>query len=169
MIELSVDGHKVEVEEGASVLDAARKARVFVPTLCHQRDLSPFGGCRMCTVEIEGVRGFPTSCTTPVEQGMVVRTDTEEISALRKGVLELMLSEHPSSCLVCEDRTGCWEAHECTGRAEVTTGCKFCPNNRRCGLQYVVERVFGEEDPVIGDQWKTWYSEIDTADERRTD
>ena len=53
MIELSVDGQKVEVEEGASVLDAARKARIFVPTLCHQRDLSPFGACRMCTVEIE--------------------------------------------------------------------------------------------------------------------
>jgi ferredoxin len=137
MIELSVDGQKVEVEEGASVLDAARKARIFVPTLCHQRDLSPFGGCRMCTVEIEGVRGFPTSCTTPAEQGMVVRTDTEKIQELRKGVLELMLSEHPSSCLVCEDRMGCWEAHECTGRG-------------RCGLQYVVERVFGEEGPVIG-------------------
>jgi predicted molibdopterin-dependent oxidoreductase YjgC len=150
MIELSVDGQKVEVEEGASVLDAARKARIFVPTLCHQRDLSPFGGCRMCTVEIEGVRGFPTSCTTPAEQGMVVRTDTEKIQELRKGVLELMLSEHPSSCLVCEDRMGCWEAHECTGRAEITTGCKFCPNNSRCGLQYVVERVFGEEGPVIG-------------------
>ena len=138
MIELSVDGQKVEVEEGASVLDAARKARIFVPTLCHQRDLSPFGACRMCTVEIEGVRGFPTSCTTPAEQGMVVRTDTEKLQDLRKGVLELMLSEHPSSCLVCEDRMGCWEAHECTGRAEVTTGCKFCPNNARCGLQYVV-------------------------------
>jgi len=150
MIELSVDGQKVEVEEGASVLDAARKARIFVPTLCHQRDLSPFGGCRMCTVEIEGVRGFPTSCTTPARQGMVVRTDTEEIQKLRKGVLELMLSEHPSSCLICEDRMGCWEAHECTGRAEVTTGCKFCPNNARCELQYVVERVFGEEGPTIG-------------------
>jgi predicted molibdopterin-dependent oxidoreductase YjgC len=150
MIELSIDGQKVEVEEGTSVLDATRKAGVFVPTLCHQRDLSPFGGCRMCTVEIEGIRGFPTSCTTPAEQGMVVRTDSKEISELRKGVLELMLSEHPSSCLVCEDRNGCWEAHECTGRAEVTTGCKFCPNHRRCELQYVVERVFGEEDPVIG-------------------
>jgi predicted molibdopterin-dependent oxidoreductase YjgC len=104
----------------------------------------------MCTVEIEGVRGYPTSCTTPAEPGMVVRTDTEELKSLRKGVLELMLSEHPSSCLVCEDRRGCWEAHECTGRAEVTTGCKFCPNYGRCGLEYVVERVFGDEDPVIG-------------------
>jgi predicted molibdopterin-dependent oxidoreductase YjgC len=149
MIELSIDGQNVEVAEGASVLDAARKARIFVPTLCHQRDLSPFGSCRMCTVEIEGVQGFPTSCNTPAEQGMVVRTETEKVQELRKGVLELLLSEHPSSCLVCEDRLNCWEAHECTGRAEVTTGCKFCPNNGRCGLQYVVQRVFGEEGPVI--------------------
>jgi formate dehydrogenase alpha subunit len=149
MIELSINGQKVEVEEGASVLDAARQARVFVPTLCHQRDLSPFGGCRMCMVEIEGVRGFPTSCTTPAVQGMVVQTETEKLQQLRRGVLELLLSEHPSSCLMCEDRGGCWEHHECTGRAEVTTGCKFCPNNGRCGLQYVVQRVFGEEDPAV--------------------
>jgi predicted molibdopterin-dependent oxidoreductase YjgC len=149
MIELSINGQTVEVEAGASVLAAAKKAGIFVPTLCHQRDLSPFGGCRMCTVEIEGVRGFPASCTTPAVQGMVVRTETEKLQELRKGVLELLLSEHPSSCLVCEDRMGCWDTHECTGRAEVTTGCKFCPNNGRCGLQYVVEHVFGEEEPAI--------------------
>jgi len=149
MIELSVNGQKVEVEEGASVLDAAWKLGAFVPTLCYQRDLSPYGGCRMCVVEIEGVRGFPTSCDTPAESGMVVQTDTEKIQELRKGVLELLLSEHPSSCLVCDDRNDCWESHECTGRAEITTGCKFCPNNARCSLQYIVQRVFGAEGPVI--------------------
>jgi predicted molibdopterin-dependent oxidoreductase YjgC len=147
MIEFTIDGQKVEVEEGASVLDAARKARIFVPTLCYQRDLSPFGGCRMCIVAIEGVPGFPTSCTARAESGMVVRTDTDEVRELRKKVLELLLSEHPSSCLVCEDRNRCWESHECTSRAEVTTGCKFCPNHRRCGLEYVVQRVFGDEGP----------------------
>ncbi len=78
---------------------------------------------------------------------MVVRTDTDEVRELRKKVLELLLSEHPSSCLVCEDRNRCWESHECTSRAEVTTGCKFCPNHRRCGLEYVVQRVFGDEGP----------------------
>jgi len=103
----------------------------------------------MCIVEIEGVRGFPTSCNTPAESGMVVQTDTEKLRELRKGVLELLLSEHPSSCLVCDDRNDCWESHECTGRAEITTGCKFCPNNARCSLQYIVQRVFGEEGPVI--------------------
>jgi predicted molibdopterin-dependent oxidoreductase YjgC len=150
MIELSVDGRKVEVEEGASVLDAARRAGVYVPTLCYQPDLSPFGGCRMCVVEIEGVRGFPTSCTTPAEQGMVVRTDTEKVQAMRKGVLELLLTEHPSACLVCEDRLDCWDTHECTGRAEITTGCKFCPSHARCQLQEVVQHVTGEEGPTIG-------------------
>jgi predicted molibdopterin-dependent oxidoreductase YjgC len=80
---------------------------------------------------------------------MVVRTDTEKLQELRKGVLELLLSEHPSSCLVCDDRNDCWESHECTGRAEITTGCKFCPSNARCSLQYIVQRVFGAEGPVI--------------------
>lgn len=149
MIELSVNGKEVEVEEGASVLDAARKLGIFVPTLCYQRDLSVYGGCRMCTVEIEGVPGCPTSCNTLAQPGMVVQTDTEKVQALRKGVLELLLSEHPSACLVCDDRLDCWESHECTGRAEITTGCKFCPQNARCGLQYVVQRVFGKEGPTI--------------------
>jgi len=149
MIELLIDGQKVEVEEGASVLDATRKAKIFVPTLCYQRDLSPFGGCRMCIVAIEGVPGFPTACTTRAVPGMVVRTDTGEVLELRKKLLELLLSEHPSSCLICEDRNGCWDSHECTGRAEITTGCKFCPNHSRCGLEYVVQRVFGEEGPTV--------------------
>jgi len=149
MIEFVIDGKKVEVEEGASVLDAARKAKIFVPTLCYQRDLSSFGGCRMCVVEIEGVPGFPTACTARAESGMVVRTDTHEVQELRKKVLELLLTEHPSSCLVCEDRNRCWDSHECTSRAEITTGCKFCPNHRRCGLEYVVQRVFGEEGPRL--------------------
>jgi predicted molibdopterin-dependent oxidoreductase YjgC len=149
MIELVIDGQKIEVEEGASVLDATRKARIFVPTLCYQRDLSSFGGCRMCMVAIEGVPGFPTACTTRAASGMVVRTDTEEVLELRKKVLELLLTEHPSSCLICEDRNTCWESHECTGKAEITTGCKFCPNHRRCGLEYVVQRVFGEEGPRL--------------------
>ena len=64
MIELNVDGQKVEVEDGASVLDATRKAKIFVPTLCYQRDLSSFGGCRMCMVSIEGIPGFPTACAS---------------------------------------------------------------------------------------------------------
>jgi len=149
MIELSVNGEKVEVEEGASVLDAAWKLGAFVPTLCYHRELSAYGGCRLCIVEIEGVRGFRTSCNTPAESGMVVQTDTDKLQELRKGVLELLLSEHPSSCLVCDDRLDCWESHECTGRAEITTGCKFCPNNGRCSLQYIVQRVFGAEGPVI--------------------
>jgi NADH dehydrogenase/NADH:ubiquinone oxidoreductase subunit G len=93
MIELSIDGQKIEVEEGASVLDATRKAKIFVPTLCYQRDLSPFGGCRMCIVAIEGVPGFPTACTTLAASGMVVRTDTGEVLELRKKLLELLLTE----------------------------------------------------------------------------
>jgi len=149
MISLSVDGHPVEVESGASVLDAARKAGVEIPTLCHHDDLSTFGSCRLCIVEIEGRPGFPASCATRAEEGMAVQTDTEKVQQFRRQVLELLLSEHPSSCLVCSDRLSCWESHECTGRAEITTGCKFCPSHTRCELEDTVEQLYGKEGAQI--------------------
>jgi predicted molibdopterin-dependent oxidoreductase YjgC len=149
MIRLSVDGHQVEVKEGATVLEAARQAGVYVPTLCHHEGLSPFGGCRLCIVEIEGSGGFPASCSTPAGDGMVIRTGTEKVRELRKGVLELLLTEHPSSCLVCSEKLRCWELHEGVGRAEVTTGCKFCPTRGRCELDEVIHHISGEDGPAI--------------------
>jgi predicted molibdopterin-dependent oxidoreductase YjgC len=149
MIRLTVDGHKVQVEDGASVLDAATQAGVYVPTLCHQPDLKPYGGCRLCVVEIEGTPGARPACVTSAQDGMVVHTNTDTVQKLRKDVLEMLLSEHPSACLVCEDRMVCWDHHECTGRAEVTTGCNFCPKGYKCELRNVVHYIFGEEGPEI--------------------
>jgi predicted molibdopterin-dependent oxidoreductase YjgC len=149
MIRLSVDGHEVQVQEGASVLEAAREAGIYVPTLCHHEGLSPFGGCRLCIVEIEGSGGFPASCSTPAREGMVIRTGTEGVRKLRKGVLELLLTEHPSACLVCSERLRCWDLHEGVGRAEITTGCKFCPTKGRCELDEVIHSICGEEGPAI--------------------
>ena len=98
-VRLTIDGRPVVVEGGETVLEAARSAGIFIPTICDHKDLTPYGACRMCIVEIEGIRGFPTSCTTPAADGMVVKTQTEELVTLRRRILELMLSGHPNSCL----------------------------------------------------------------------
>lgn len=94
-INLTVDGVQIEVDQGTTVLEAADKAGIYIPTLCHHPDLPPFGACRMCIVEIEKMRGFPTSCTTPATEGMAVSTNTSQLQELRQDILWLMLSEYP--------------------------------------------------------------------------
>ncbi len=144
MIELTIDGKTIEVEEGKTVLEAAQKGDIYIPTLCAHPALPPYGACRMCIVEIEGMEGYPASCTTPASNGMVVRTDTPKIKKLRLEVLELILSQHPSSCLICEKRQECEEHkeyRECIRKVGITTGCKFCPNDRQCELQNVVDKL----------------------------
>jgi predicted molibdopterin-dependent oxidoreductase YjgC len=89
------------------VLDAARKLGIEIPTLCHHPKLTPFGGCRLCIVEIKGIPRPVTSCTTPVTEGMEVTTSTPQIEALRKTVLELILSDHPNDCMLCERAGDC--------------------------------------------------------------
>ena len=95
----------------------------------------------MCVVEVEGMRGFPTACTTPVEDGMIVRTHTAQLQAIRTEILQLILSEHPCSCLVCEENEQCRESTNTIRKAGVTTGCRFCPNDGQCELQEVVSRL----------------------------
>ena len=143
MIKLTIDGKTIEIEEGKTVLEAAQKSDIYIPTLCSHPDLPPYGACRMCIVEIEGVRGYPPSCTTPASNGMVVKTDTPVIKQLRLDVLELILSQHPHSCLICENRQECndnKEYRECIRKVGITTGCKFCPKDRQCELQEVVDK-----------------------------
>jgi len=106
-LSLTIDGQKVEVPEGATVLDAAQAAGIYVPTLCHDPDLRPYGACRLCIVEIEGVRGLPTSCTTPALEGMVVRTETDEIQRVRRTIVELAIADHPEDCQVCSKSDTC--------------------------------------------------------------
>lgn len=96
-VTLTVDGVEVTVPEGSSVMLAATEAGRPVPKLCATDTLECFGSCRVCLVEIEGRRGFPASCTALVESGMVVRTESERLTRLRKGVMELYLSDFPAS------------------------------------------------------------------------
>ncbi len=106
-IRLSIDGHPVSVPVGSTVLTAIQRAGSYVPTLCHDPVLKPFGACRLCIVEIEGMRGLPTSCTTPVREGMIVRTETEEIRRVRRTIVELAIANHPNDCLVCDKNQEC--------------------------------------------------------------
>ncbi|HZV17689.1 MAG TPA: formate dehydrogenase subunit alpha [Sphingobium sp.] len=106
-VTLTIDGHAVTVPEGTSVMRAAAEAGGSIPKLCATDNMKEFGSCRLCLVEIEGARGTPASCTTPVAQGMVVRTQTPRLEKLRKGVMELYISDHPLDCLTCSANNDC--------------------------------------------------------------
>ena len=106
-VSLTIDGFDVTVPEGTSVMRAAMDLGVRVPKLCATDSLEAFGSCRMCLVEIEGRNGTPASCTTPVTPGMVVKTQTPLLRTLRKGVMELYISDHPLDCLTCAANGDC--------------------------------------------------------------
>ncbi|WP_353193164.1 formate dehydrogenase subunit alpha [Pandoraea pnomenusa] len=106
-VTLEIDGEQVTVPAGTSIMRAASEGGVNVPKLCATDSLEPFGSCRLCLVEIEGRRGFPASCTTPVEPGMKVRTQSPKLQELRKGVMELYISDHPLDCLTCAANGDC--------------------------------------------------------------
>lgn len=106
-VTLVIDGMDVSVPEGTSVMRAAAEAGITVPKLCATDMLEAYGSCRLCVVEIEGMRGTPASCTTPVREGMVVKTQTEQLARLRRGVMELYISDHPLDCLTCAANGDC--------------------------------------------------------------
>ena len=111
LVTLEVDGRAVTVPTGTSVLRAAALAEVAIPKLCATDSLEPFGSCRLCLVEIEGRKGFPASCTTPVEPGMKIRTQSEQLGKLRRNVMELYMSDHPIDPFECKAGGKC-ELHE---------------------------------------------------------
>lgn len=106
-IGLTINGQVVKAEKGMTVLEVAQTAGIYIPTLCYDPDLEPYGGCRLCVVEIEGVRGLPTACTMPAADGMVVHTETEQVNSVRRVTLELLLANHTSDCLVCRKNLQC--------------------------------------------------------------
>jgi formate dehydrogenase major subunit len=106
-VTLTIDGASVTVPEGTSIMRAAMELGTQIPKLCATDMLDAFGSCRLCLVEIEGRAGTPASCTTPVTAGMVVRTQTDRLKRLRKGVMELYISDHPLDCLTCSANGDC--------------------------------------------------------------
>jgi len=108
LVELTIDEREVEIEEGATILEAAQKAGVLIPTFCYHKNLLPFGACRLCVVEVEQMKGrLVPSCSTPATNGMVVHTNTPEIRDARKTLLELLLVHHPLDCPVCDKGGEC--------------------------------------------------------------
>jgi formate dehydrogenase major subunit len=106
-VTLTIDGFPVTVPAGTSILRAAALAGIKVPKLCATDSVEAFGSCRLCVVEIEGRRGTPASCTTPVAEGLVVRTQSDKVRRVRKGVMELYVSDHPLDCLTCSANGDC--------------------------------------------------------------
>ncbi|HMT44764.1 MAG TPA: molybdopterin-dependent oxidoreductase, partial [Chakrabartia sp.] len=106
-VTLTIDGRSVTVPAGSSVMRAAAEQGTSIPKLCATDSLESFGSCRLCLVEIDGRRGTPASCTTPVEPGMIVHTQTPLLHKLRKGVMELYISDHPLDCLTCAANGDC--------------------------------------------------------------
>jgi formate dehydrogenase major subunit len=106
-ITLEIDGVSITVPAGTSVMRASTEAGINVPKLCATDSLEAFGSCRVCLVEIEGRKGYPASCTTPVENGMKVRTQTPKLADIRRGMMELYISDHPLDCLTCPTNGNC--------------------------------------------------------------
>jgi formate dehydrogenase major subunit len=107
LVTLDIDGIEVTVPEGTSLMRAAAEAGVNIPKLCATDSLEPFGSCRLCLVEIEGRRGYPASCTTLADNDMKVRTQTPKLADIRRGVMELYISDHPLDCLTCSANGNC--------------------------------------------------------------
>lgn len=107
MVELTINNIKVKAEEGMTILDAAKSVGIHIPTLCHMKDMFPTGACRMCVVEVEGMRGLTPSCAYPVVEGMKVETNSPRVRVARKTIVELLIENHPQDCLICVRNKNC--------------------------------------------------------------
>ena len=148
MISITIDGKRIRAKRGETILEVAQRKGIKIPTLCYHKDLSPFGGCRLCIVQVKGKTHPLTACTLYPENGMVIRTDTPRLRKQRKFTLQLILSEHPNACLICEREAECDSFQECIKKSAVTFGCKSCPQNRDCELQDLVEEFKIKKIPL---------------------
>ncbi len=147
-IPITIDGKEITVKPGTNVLQAAMDAGFYVPYLCYYPGMKAFGACRMCVVEIDGPRGTATmaSCTVPVGPDMVVRTKTDSVTDLRRGIMDLLISEHPHGCLNCHRIELCGPEDICLRHVGVNDRCVTCPKNERCELKDTVRWLEMELD-----------------------
>ena len=146
-ISLTIDGVEVKTEPGKMVIQAAMDAGMYIPYLCYYPGMKPFGACRMCVVKAEApdregnyrpLPGSPASCTTPVMPGMRVTTNSDDIVELRRGIMDLLISEHPHGCLTCHRIELCGPSDICLRHVSVNDRCVTCPKNERCELKDTV-------------------------------
>src|SRR4030067_365344 len=107
MVELIINCKKISVGEGTTILEAALQNDIYIPNLCYDKRLTPYGACRMCVVEVEGQKKILASCSTPVTQGMIVHTETPKLLKARQTILELLLIHHPLDCPICDKAGEC--------------------------------------------------------------
>ena len=138
---LTMDGRRIDFEGRPTLLELARANGIYVPSLCDHPALAPYGACRLCLVEVEGRNRPMPSCHIVAEDGMAVATAGPKLEALRRGILELILSEHPHACVICAEKSSCDEFKSTIRKTEEVTGCVLCPENGRCELQKVAEAV----------------------------
>ncbi|HYA48242.1 MAG TPA: molybdopterin-dependent oxidoreductase [Burkholderiales bacterium] len=138
---LTIDGRTIAFEGRPTLLEVARANGVFIPSLCDHPALEPYAACRLCLVEVKGRRGYVPACHTAAEDGLEVLTATPEIMDLRRGILELILVEHPHACLICAEKSSCDDLKSTIRKTAEVTGCVLCPENGHCELQKVVQAV----------------------------
>lgn len=138
---LIIDDKLVEFSEGQTILDVARDNGIYIPTLCYIDGLPPYGGCRLCMVNVEGMKGYPTACSTPAQKDMKIMTNNEELQNLRRELMNLILSEHPYSCLVCDSRDICEEFRTSKNKSGRTFGCFSCSNKEDCEIRLITDHL----------------------------
>ena len=142
-IQFTIDGQQVEAEPGQTILQAALEAGIYIPYLCYFPHMKPYGACRTCVVDTEanGRKMTLASCTATPMSDMVVETKNESVSELRRGIIELLMSEHPHGCLTCHRIELCGPQDVCQRHVDVTDRCTICPKNERCELKDTVRSV----------------------------
>ena len=154
-IALKIDGREIEAAEGATVLEAAERAGIYIPALCSYPDLTPLAelkpdrACRLCVIEVEGCSEPQLACSTRVAAQMVVQTRTPQLQSMRRNSLKLILSRHPNACLDCHRRERCSPFDVCLRHVAVTERCISCPQNGNCELQRVVDFVGAVDNPGV--------------------
>ena len=176
-ISIVIDGKRVQTRSGAVVLEAAIEAGIYVPYLCYHPGMKPFAACRLCLVqeevevevEQEGetvrqrqLRPATASCTLPVREGMVVRTATDNVRELERGVMEMLISEHPHGCLTCHRVDLCGPQDICQRHVSVNDRCVTCPKNERCELKESVRFLGMDLNSPLS--YKTRGLELEVAD-----
>ena len=153
-ITIAIDGVDIKTQPGKMVLEAAIDAGVYIPYLCYHSGMKPFAACRMCVVSVEGGRGFPASCTLPVQDGMKIRSESHDVNELRRSVMEMLIAEHPNGCLTCHRVDICGPSDVCLRHVSVNDRCITCPKNERCEFKDTVRYLGMELESPLGYKYR---------------
>jgi len=149
-ITMNIDGQEVKTAPGKTIIEAAMDAGMYIPYLCYYPGMKSYGACRMCVVEVEGgPPGTPASCTTPAAEGMEVTTNSPALKELRRGIMDMVISEHPHGCLNCHRVDLCGPTDICLRHVTVNDRCVTCPKNERCELKDTVRFMDMDMDTTL--------------------